>query len=506
MTRIHRAGNRGLLVELPDLATVMRWHAALIADPLPGTVEAVAAAQTILLTFDSAANVEAARQVLDSFAPRETERTQPREVTIDVVYDGEDLDEVAQELGMSREELIDWHTSTEFTGAFGGFAPGFTYCVPSHGDGLEVARRSSPRTAVPSGAVGLAGAFSAVYPRTSPGGWRLIGTALTPMWDSDRQPPALVGPGDVVRYRSVDKRTETETSSASSIVNDPILTIEDAGAQSLIQDLGRAGHGHVGVTESGAADREAHRAANEAVGNWARAATIENVGGMNLRVEKEACLAVTGGGRVLLNNKDASLGTPLVVKAGDVVAIEPAGGLRSYIALRGGVDAPLQLGSRSTDVLSGLGPAPLTAGSQIAAADDIAHTANAVANPSRSCTVLRCIAGPRADWIVGGAEALCSRQWTVTPASNRVGVRLAGRSLERAIHKELPSEGVVAGSIQIPGDGNPVIFLRDHPVTGGYPVAAVVIAEDLDAAAQLRPGDAFRCELIDSDTSGELKL
>jgi biotin-dependent carboxylase-like uncharacterized protein len=172
----------------------------------------------------------------------------------------------------------------------------------------------------------------------------------------------------------------------------------------------------------------------------------------------------------------------------------PARGLRSYLAVRGGVAVPPVLGSRSTDSLSGLGPPPLCQGDLLplgspdGLAPIIVDAAPPPASPERP--VLRVIAGPRDDWFAAGAlERLCDSPYEVSQDINRVGVRLRGGALTRMRDGELPSEGMVAGAIQVPPNGQPIVFLTDHPPTGGYPVIAVVVPADLPRAAQLRPGD-----------------
>ena len=267
---INFVGTRALLIDLDGLNQVMDWHAALSAKPLKNQVDCIAAATTLLLTFEAPDSARDAAEFLQDFSPAAATAAEARTVEIDVLYDGEDVDEAADLLGLSREALIDWHTSTEWTAAFGGFAPGFTYCAPSEpSQARAVPRRSSPRTAVPAGAVGIAGEFSAVYPRVSPGGWQLLGTTNTPMWDSNANPPALVQPGDRVRYRSVDKLPELVDHSARSKrapARLPRMEVIDAGLLTLYQDLGRPGVGDLGVTPSGAADRAAAATANVAVG------------------------------------------------------------------------------------------------------------------------------------------------------------------------------------------------------------------------------------------------
>lgn len=497
---VHAVGTRAVLVDLPDLTTVMAWHAALTTSPLPGQTGVVAAARTVLVQLDSASASRRAAEELPGFRPAEAAPSSPKEVTVDVHYDGEDLAELASTLDMSTGALIDWHTSTTWVAAFGGFAPGFTYCVPQDASlGLTVPRRSSPRTGVPTGAVGLAGEFSAVYPRTSPGGWQLIGTTADRFWDTDAEPPALLSPGDLVRYRAIRETVEATSGSAPATPGDstprrPALRVDDTGLQTLIEDLGRPGFGDLGVTTSGVADRASALAANSAVGNTRTDGVLENIGGVGLTALVDTVVAVTGANApVTIGRQDATPGVPLLLTAGSTLTVGPAAtGLRSYIAVRGGVAGQRVLGSVSTDLMSGLGPAPLEPGDTVSAGS--AHGA-VTPSPTTATTVapdgpvvLRIIPGPRDDWFAGGAEALTGRTWQVSGTSNRIGIRLSGEPVARTNDGEIPSEGMVAGSIQVPPDGTPVMFLRDHAVTGGYPVIATVVPDDLDTASQLAPG------------------
>lgn len=491
---VHRVGTRALLVDLPDLSTAMAWHTALSSAPLPGQTSVGAAARTVLVRFRSASATDTARCVLPGFLPGDATATEPRDITVDVIYDGEDLDSLAGSLSMTRDGLIDWHTGTTWTAAFGGFAPGFTYCVPEDATrALDVPRHPSPRPAVPDRSVALAGDFSAVYPRTSPGGWQLIGSTTQPFWDDMAESPALLFPGDRVHYRAVTERVEVTTStkkSAVSGVRRPVLRIDDPGLQVLVEDAGRHGFGDLGVTGSGAADRGSAQAANEALGNNRDAAVLENIGGLTLNALVETVVVVTGAvAPVSVDGRAEDRGVPLLLGAGSALTVGSATeGLRSYIGVRGGVVAESVLGSASTDLLSGLGPAPLEQGDTVYAGP-ARGSVRRVDAPVRTDGVLRVVPGPRDGWFAGGAEALTGATWTVSATSNRVGLRLTGENPVVRVHEgELPSEGMIAGSIQVPPNGEPVVFLRDHAVTGGYPVIATVIPEDLDAAAQLAPG------------------
>jgi biotin-dependent carboxylase-like uncharacterized protein len=278
-----------------------------------------------------------------------------------------------------------------------------------------------------------------------------------------------------------------------------VLTVLTTGPLTTVQDRGRAGWASIGVTRSGAADRFAAALANRLVGNDAAAAVLEvTAGGLQVRAGRTLLAAVTGApAPVSVDGRPAPFDAPLTLHPGQVLALGmPPVGLRSYLAVRGGIGVPPVLGSRSTDTLSGLGPAPLRPGDELPVGDlaaeepvvDVAPVAAPSARP-----VLRVLPGPRRDWLSPAAwTALTSEDWTVSADSDRVGLRLAGPSLARARTDELPSEGLVPGAVQVPPDGAPVLFLADHPVTGGYPVLAVVATADLPTAAQLRPGDPVR--------------
>ncbi|OQO90220.1 allophanate hydrolase [Saccharomonospora piscinae] len=198
--RLLPCADAGLLVELDDLAEVTGLHAALRDDPPPGVVDLVPAARTLLLRLDPArADLAQVEQAVRGASPRHNARGRGEVVDIPVTYDGADLADVAGHLGLTPAEVVAAHTGAEWTVAFGGFAPGFGYLTGEVWH-FDVPRRAESRTTVPSGAVGLAGGFSGVYPRASPGGWQLIGHTRTVLWDIARDPPALLRPGVRVRF------------------------------------------------------------------------------------------------------------------------------------------------------------------------------------------------------------------------------------------------------------------------------------------------------------------
>ncbi|MGD6980683.1 MULTISPECIES: urea amidolyase family protein [Citricoccus] len=541
------AGTRAFLIECASLADVVALHAHLTAAPLPGQVEAVAAAETVTLSFTHRAAAVAGARAVQSLTITDRAGQSGRTVDIDVVYDGEDLAEVGQLTGLGADGVVRVHTQTLWTGAFGGFAPGFTYLV-AEDDPLQVPRRSTPRTSVPAGSVAIAGHFSAVYPRSSPGGWQLLGHTDARMWDLERPSPALVRPGDRVRYRAVRELlritrapepapepttapepgtgaaeaaggTATSPAGAPLQAAAPALVVEAPGLQSLVQDLGRPGLGDLGVSAAGAADTASARQANRLVGNPLGEAVIEALlGGLSVRARGSVVLALAGadtparitaapGGGA--DDRPAAPRTPFALHDGEILTLdEPTAGLRTYLAVRGGLDVPAVLDSRSTDTMSGIGPEPLAPGTELPVRGDRGFAAVGTAEPalrrlprSGEVTTLRVVPGPRQDWFgAAGLEALGGQDWAVSSQSNRIGVRLEapadGVPLVRVREGELSSEGAVAGALQVPPSGLPVLFLADHPVTGGYPVIGVVVPEDLPLAAQLPPGAGVRFELV----------
>lgn len=279
------------------------------------------------------------------------------------------------------------------------------------------------------------------------------------------------------------------------------LEVLAPGPLSTVQDLGRPGLAELGIGTSGAADRRSFKLANRLVGNQPSAAGIEiTFGGLTVQAHGTLLLAVTGAACPLTTTpgRGGAPNAPFYLRDGDELAFgPPRTGLRTYLAARGGIDVAPVLGSRSTDVLAGIGPEPLSAGEHLGVADEVAEDPSAdvaaVAEPTAGVVDLSVVPGPRDDWFVPDAlTTLAAEPYEVSTESNRIGMRLHGRELVRARTAELPSEGMVPGSLQVPPSGRPTVFLADHPVTGGYPVIAVVVRADVDRAAQARPGQLLR--------------
>jgi len=282
-------------------------------------------------------------------------------------------------------------------------------------------------------------------------------------------------------------------------MTDRALVVVRAGALTSVQDRGRPGHAHLGVPRSGALDGPAAALVNRLVGNPPGAAVLETtVNGCAVRPRSSVTVAVGGAPcAVRVDGRPVAWGAPVHVPAGALLDVGTVvSGVRSYVAVSGGIAVEPVLGSRSTDLLSGLGPPPLTDGTVLPLGNPEGRHARVDVAPQPAPPaelVLRVTPGPRDDWFTPEAfRAFTSRTYRVSPASNRIGLRTEGPALERVRPGELPSEGMVLGAVQVPPDGRPVVFLADHPTTGGYPVIAVVHPTDLPAAAQASPGTPVR--------------
>ncbi len=286
---------------------------------------------------------------------------------------------------------------------------------------------------------------------------------------------------------------------------DRALEVLDAGLLTLIQDLGRVGLASIGVGPSGAADRGAFRLGARLLAQSYTAAALEvTFGGLSVRARGDLQVALTGAqAPAAVDGRAVGYFGPFMVADGQILTLgTPQLGLRSYLSVRGGIAVAPVLGSRSTDTLSGLGPPPVRAGDVLPVGPPPKAFPNQdlVPVPARSAEtlVLYALRGPRDDWL-SEIAALAETTWTVSDHSDRVGIRLSGEPLRREDSRrgqELSSEGVVCGSIQVPPGGQPVIFLADHPVTGGYPVVAVLLDDDIDRAAQAVPGQQVRIVLL----------
>ncbi|MFD1198920.1 5-oxoprolinase/urea amidolyase family protein [Brucella gallinifaecis] len=507
------SGSDSFLVELADLPITLTLFDALQSAELEGVREIIPGARTIMVRFDRwlTDHTKLANQIAALDLSVSNTRS-GEQFEIPVTYDGEDLGDVAAFLNCSVEDVIRRHTQATYTVAFTGFTPGFAY-MTCDDPGFDVPRRKSPRVKIPAGSVALAGKFGGIYPSDSPGGWQLLGTTPLAMWDTTRERAALLAPGDRVCFRDMASGGTIAVSKPSAAA--PIhtqkaegLLVTRADRPVLFQDMGRPGLASQGVSESGALDRIAMQEANHCVGNPHDTAVIEiSFGSFAFKTDRPVTLAVTGAPCPLTihtpegQSVTASFAQPIALNAGDELSLAiPSEGMLSYLALRGGFDVEPVLGSASRDTLAKIGPSPVVEGDILAPANRPALAVSSKENAQRrlpragETVTLDIVLGPRTDWFTRqGLETLTSQDWDVTPQSSRVGMRLAGaNAIERAINDELPSEGTALGAIQVPHTGQPVLFLADHPLTGGYPVIGVVAHHHLDLAGQIPIGARIR--------------
>ncbi|NVP57394.1 urea amidolyase family protein [Mycoplana rhizolycopersici] len=507
------AGSDSFLVELADLETTLTLLDALLADMPEGVIEAIPAARTVMVRFDPQVTDRTRLTArISRFDLTKRSSRQGELFEIPVAYDGEDLGDVAEHLGWTVDEVVRRHTEATYTVAFTGFAPGFAY-MTCDDPGFDVPRRKSPRVRIPAGSVAIAGKFGGIYPSDSPGGWQLLGTTPLKMWDTTRTRAALLSPGDRVRFRDIAKGAAVPVAVPQKpepelAVLAKGLLVTRADRPALYQDLGRPGRASQGVAQSGALDRGALRAANLCLGNPRDAAAVEiTFGGFAVKADRPVTMAVAGASCPLTIRTAAGrevvapFARPFALDAGDELVLgSPTEGMRSYLALRGGFLVQPVLGSAATDTLAKIGPEAIQAGS-VLVPDDQTSGAVDPAPPvpprlprSGEVVTLDIVLGPRTDWFTqDGVETLRTQEWEVTPESSRVGMRLSGAvAIERRDQAELPSEGTALGAIQVPHTGQPVLFLADHPLTGGYPVIGVVAQHHLDLAGQIPIGARIR--------------
>jgi biotin-dependent carboxylase-like uncharacterized protein len=441
-------------------------------------------------------------------------------LVVEVDYRGPDLQSVADLTGLTAAEVVAAHTGTPWRVAFAGFTPGFAYLVG--GDPrLRVPRRDSPRVTVPAGSVALAHEFSGIYPRQSPGGWQILGRTGLTLWDLDREPPALLTPGREVRFVVGRSDPVLGPSAPEPSPGSPkgtrrplgpgdssrALEIQSFARRPLLQDGGRAGRSALGVGPSGAADRTAYELGARLLGQGPDQAALEVLlGELVVRAHGSTTVALTGApAPATIDGRPMPYAAPFLLRDGQVLVLgRPASGMRTYLSVRGGFAVGAVLGSRSQDTLSGLGPGEILPGewlpvrpSRAAPRVDIAPVAT---TESGQPVELRGTWGPHAARLADPLEAFHG-SWRIGADSDRVGVRL--EPVDGSRHRgpqlvegpEVPPVGLVRGAIQVPPNGIPVVFLSDHPVTGGYPVVAVLDESSIDRVAQLRPGSAVRLTL-----------
>lgn len=506
------------LIELSSLEETLALYSKLQNEKLKGIKDLIPAAKTVLVFFNE---IETDFHTLAALINRieigsSLERN-AQQVIIPVHYQGEDLAQVAALQGLSVADVILKHRHSVWHVAFIGFAPGFAYMSSPDQPFSDIPRLTVPRKKIPAGAVGLAGKYSGIYPKDSPGGWQLIGSTTEDMWDLERKNPALLLPGMTVHFEDVTHRPVSvnvprQITSSEHCLGDAVFTITAPSLQMLIQDEGRFQQTKIGVGTAGAMDLSSLHRANRIVGNPTDTAAIEILnGGLKAKMLRSAVIAVTGAQSNIavqfVDGQKADFNTDqaIALDEGDQFHIQtPRSGLRNYLSIRGGFEIQAVLNSYSFDSLAMLGPEPLKVGDLLYQAHVPTTTIGLETSqadlPIVGDTVeLDIMMGPRTDWFEQhSVETLCQQAWLVTNESNRVGLRLSGAiPLVRTIRDELESEGTCIGALQIPPSGQPVLFMNDHPLTGGYPVIATVAKHHWDLVAQIPAGCYIKFKKIE---------
>jgi len=511
--RIRDAGDSALLIEWdeaidPEInSRAIATAAAIREAAIPGLRDIVSTYRSVAVFFNPLQiEPDGLSAVLSRLSGEPRQAAGGNTIEVPVVYGGEagpDLAAVADWAGLSADAVIARHSGTEYRVFMLGFLPGFAYLGPVD-TAIAAPRRSTPRVRVPTGSVGIAGRFTGVYPRESPGGWQLIGRSAAKVFDVTRMRPSLFAPGDVVRFKPVtsqeiDAGMNVRQSSEPRASSSRVVTVLRPGLFTTIQDRGRWGQQASGVPVSGAMDLVSHREANLVVGNRDDAATLEvTLLGPELRVEQETRVAIAGAD---LQPRVDGIAVPLRVATrcgpGSVLRFgERQSGARAYVAFDGGIDVPGTFGSRATHVGAALGGIE---GRALAAGDRLPLGPSGENRPVGSIgpreiqsggARLRILPGPQDEWFPEPAFSLLERtRFVVTPQSNRMGYRLSGAHIPRATDREMISDVTFVGAIQVPPSGEPILLMSDRQTTGGYPQMATVITADLPLAGQLAPGD-----------------
>jgi antagonist of KipI len=512
--RLRPVGDSAVTVELGDAideptnARVRALDRSLAREPFPAFRESVPTYRSLLVCYDpTVQGYDEVCAALARLGARASPAGEPgTSHRVPTLYGGEagpDLAEVARARGLTEAAVVALHSGRDYRAFMLGFTPGFAYLglLPRE---LETPRKATPRVRVPAGSVAIAGRQTAVYPLASPGGWSLLGRTSLRLFDARREPPARILPGDRVRFVPVPELPEPDAPTPHPAADGPAaVEVEEPGLLTTVQDRGRFGWRRVGVTWAGPMDRLAHAAANRVVGNPEDAGALEcTVSGPTLRFLRTVHLAVVGADmEPVLHRADVGAwplprGERVLARAGNVLAFGARrSGCRATIAIAGGIEVPLVLGSRATDLAAGLGG---FRGRALAAGDRLAvgRPGNAPPGEPRApaevsgTVTVRVVLGPQEEQFTEDAVArfLCET-FDVATTSDRVGCRLAGPRLEHRGAAEIVSDGMVPGSVQVPPDGRPIVMMADSPTTGGYPKLATVATADLHRIAQLVPGE-----------------
>jgi KipI family sensor histidine kinase inhibitor len=537
---IRSLGDCAILVELADrsqvadLNTVLALAERIRAANRAGVREVVPGLNAVAIHLKEGTSwheeARALEQLLADFPPP-ADRAKPtpsRTIEIPVIYGrgyGSDLAEVAKQSGLSEEAVVAQHVAGDYQVQAIGFAPGFPY-LAGLDPVLHTPRRRTPRTTVPVGSVGIGGRQTGVYPLSMPGGWNLIGRTPLSLFNAENgeDSPSLLRAGDQVKFRQINEAEfnrilseQLPLSMRPAYAPEGGVEVEvlAPGVQTTVQDARRSGFQRWGVAAGGAMNSRAARLANLLVGNPRDAAVLEwVVKGPKLFFTDARVLAVTGA---------TVAGVPYArtfsIEGGEVLDLSRLiAGCRGVLAISGGVDVPLVLGSRSTHLAGGFGGfkgRALKKGDLLGLGETVRRTvklgwfmsSTLLSPPGAEPGKVRFVRGPEWDWLDADTQArFTSESFEVGAQSNRMGLRLEGVTVQQNTDQKMISQPVTAGTVQVPRDGNPIVLMADHQSLGGYPRIANVIWVDLPILAEIRGGETFQFQEVSLAEAEDLRL
>jgi KipI family sensor histidine kinase inhibitor len=448
--------------------------------------------------------------------PREKERA-GRLVKVPVCYQGEfapDLDWIAERVGIEKDEVVALHSSKEYTCMMMGFMPGFVY-LDEVNSKIAAERLETPRTKVPAGSVGIAGAQTGIYGLESPGGWRLIGRTPLTMFNPMATPPVPIELGDRVKFEPISTREFGFVKKASLVrppmaAGTPLLEVKQPGLFATLQDMGRSTFRHLGVPSSGALDIISMLQSNYLVGNPGSWPVVEVMGGyFKVKALREMVVAVTGCEcNLRVEGEPAKTYVPLLLRTGDELAIGNTSGMLNYLSIAGRLVAASVMGSCSTYSKGGFGGysgRSLKVGdvlgaeslSELVLMRDVQETEKVLLGEGPMRAMRSSLGGNKAK--VG--DAFFDREYLMSESSDRTGYRL--KSSERFLEAsgQVITYPTYTGYVQVPPDGSPIVLQRDCPTTGGYELAAVVLPSEMGRLSQLKPGSKVTFEEVSEDVA-----
>lgn len=531
MVEVKPMGEDGILIELGnEIDRRINMMVSVLSERIEGlrdigVKEVIPAYTTILvvvdpLKIDREKFREEIMRIMKDIKEEELKESVKEVIEIPTLYDrdvGLDLEEISNMTGLSIERIIELHSKQVYRVYMVGFIPGFPYMgeVPEE---IAVPRLDNPRLKVPAGSVGIAGNQTGIYPFEIPGGWRIIGRTPIKLFNPYQDPPTIFKIGDYVKFKPIDRETyekmisKRECQTELRIEGEPILKVESAGPGVSIQDLGREGYRKYGVPVSGAMDKESMIISNIIVGNNINDACIEIFqSSFEATALQDIVISICGAeveGEV--DGEELEGWRAIPIRKGSKIKINSLiGGMISYIAIAGGINEPIILGSRSHYITAEIGRR-ITSGTIITTLKnrfkEIVDScpARVVEWRRKRREEFRVILGPHTKYFTNEMiNEFLNAKFEVTNNIDRMGYRLKAENRIKGIGR-LISCGTIPGAIQIPGDGNPIVLMADAQTTGGYAIIGKIISPDLYAFSQLEPKSKVRFIQVDLNEASKI--